>query len=176
LRTFLGLSEAPRPWRLKILIWRSKFEVAPYIGMVLFLVANCTLILKCIYILLFKGQFQPLEVKYGQNIWNFQILFHFDVHTRICNLHSLWAPDRPKKKYAEIDFTSHHSFLSLRIVRKINLKLPHTKKKPPAYCLCSHFSSRKSWSPKQQVNCRNNCCFVNYFNFNMQICCEMEMT
>jgi hypothetical protein len=42
----LGLSGAPRPWKLKILIWRSKIEVALYIDMVLFLVANCLLIPK----------------------------------------------------------------------------------------------------------------------------------
>jgi hypothetical protein len=39
---FLGLSEAPRPWRLKILIWRPKF--GPYIDMVLYMVANCSLV------------------------------------------------------------------------------------------------------------------------------------
>jgi hypothetical protein len=33
-----------------------------------------------------------------------------------------------KIKYAEIDFTSHHSFLRLKKVKKINFKLPHTKK------------------------------------------------
>jgi hypothetical protein len=36
----------------------------------------------------------------------------FDLHMRIFNLQGLGAPDKPKKKikYAEIDFTSHHSF------------------------------------------------------------------
>jgi hypothetical protein len=38
---------------------------------------------------------------------------------------------KKKIKYAEIDFTSHHSFLRLRKVKKINLKLPHTKKTQP---------------------------------------------
>jgi hypothetical protein len=36
---------------------------------------------------------------------------------RIFNLQDLGAPDKPKKKkikYAEIDFTSHHSFLRVR--------------------------------------------------------------
>jgi hypothetical protein len=36
---------------------------------------------------------------------------------RIFNLQGLGAPDKPKKKnfkYAEIDFTSHHSFLRVR--------------------------------------------------------------
>jgi hypothetical protein len=33
-----------------------------------------------------------------------------------------------KIKFAEIYFTSYHSFLRLRKVKKINLKLPHTKK------------------------------------------------
>jgi hypothetical protein len=54
---------------------------------------------------------------------------------RIFNLQGLGAPDKPKKKkkikYAEIDFTSHHSFLRLRKVKKINLKLSHTKKTQP---------------------------------------------
>jgi hypothetical protein len=31
---------------------------------------------------------------------------------------------------AEIDLTSHHSFLRLKKVKKINLKLPYTKKNP----------------------------------------------
>jgi hypothetical protein len=54
----------------------------------------------------------------------------FDLYMRIFNLQGLGAPDKPKKKnkYVEIDFTSHHSFLRLRKVKKINLKLPHTKK------------------------------------------------
>jgi hypothetical protein len=45
----------------------------------------------------------------------------FDLHMRIFNLQGLGAPDKPKKKknkYAEIDFTSHHSFLRLRKVKK----------------------------------------------------------
>jgi hypothetical protein len=52
---------------------------------------------------------------------------------RIFNLQGLGAPDKPKKKnkHAEIDFTSHHSFLRLRKVKKINLKLTHTKKIQP---------------------------------------------
>jgi hypothetical protein len=52
---------------------------------------------------------------------------------RIFNLQGLGAPDKAKKKikYAEIDFTSHHSFLRLRKVKKINLKLSHTKKTQP---------------------------------------------
>jgi hypothetical protein len=56
----------------------------------------------------------------------------FDLFMRIFNLQGLGAPDKTKKKikYAEIDFTSHHSFFRLRKV-KINLKLPHTKKTQP---------------------------------------------
>jgi hypothetical protein len=52
---------------------------------------------------------------------------------RIFNLQGLGAPDKPKKKikHAEIDFTSHHSFLNLRKVKKINLKLSHSKKIQP---------------------------------------------
>jgi hypothetical protein len=53
---------------------------------------------------------------------------------KIFNLEGLGAPDKPKKKkikYAEIDFTSYHSFLRLRKVKKINLKLLHTKKTQP---------------------------------------------
>jgi hypothetical protein len=53
---------------------------------------------------------------------------------RIFNLQGLRAPDNLKKKkikYAEIDFTYHYSFLRLRKVKKINLKLPHTKKTQP---------------------------------------------
>jgi hypothetical protein len=41
----------------------------------------------------------------------------FDLHMRIFNLQGLGAPDKPKKKkieYAEIDFTSYHSFLRVR--------------------------------------------------------------
>jgi hypothetical protein len=41
-----------------------------------------------------------------------------DLHIRNFNLQGLGAPDKPKKKkikYAEIDFTSHHSFL--RVIR-----------------------------------------------------------
>jgi hypothetical protein len=60
----------------------------------------------------------------------------FDLYMRIFNLQGLGAPDKPKKKkkikYAEIDFTSNHSFLRLRKVKKINLKLPHTKKTQPS--------------------------------------------
>jgi hypothetical protein len=59
---------------------------------------------------------------------------NFDLHMRIFNLQDLGAPDKPKKikiKYAEIDFTLHHSFLMLRKVEKINLKLHHTKKTQP---------------------------------------------
>jgi hypothetical protein len=52
---------------------------------------------------------------------------------RIFNLQGLGAPVKTKKKikFAEIDFTSHPSFLRLRKVKKINLKLPHTKKTQP---------------------------------------------
>jgi hypothetical protein len=63
---------------------------------------------------------------------------------RIFNLQVLGAPKKPKKKkikYAEIDFTSHQSFLRLRNVKKINLKLSHTKKTQPnmyAKYLCDH--------------------------------------
>jgi hypothetical protein len=41
----------------------------------------------------------------------------FYLHMRIFNLQGLGAPDKPKKKkikYAEIDFTSYHSFLRVR--------------------------------------------------------------
>jgi hypothetical protein len=58
----------------------------------------------------------------------------FDLHMRIFNLQGLGAPDKPKKlkklSTEKFDFTSHHSFLMLRKVKKINLKLPHTKKNP----------------------------------------------
>jgi hypothetical protein len=56
---------------------------------------------------------------------------NFDLHMRIFNLQGLGAPDKPKKKikYAEIDYTSYHSFLRLRKVKKINLKSPHTFEK-----------------------------------------------
>jgi hypothetical protein len=60
----------------------------------------------------------------------------FDLHMRIFNLQGLGATDKPTKnnkiKYAEIDFTFHHSFLRLRKVEKINLKSPHTKKTQPS--------------------------------------------
>jgi hypothetical protein len=60
---------------------------------------------------------------------------------RIFYLQGLGAPDKPKKiKYAEIDFTSHYSFLRVRqgkinfdkIVKKThpigsNFRLPHSK-------------------------------------------------
>jgi hypothetical protein len=59
----------------------------------------------------------------------------FALHNmRIFNLQGLGAPDKPKKKkikYADIDFTSHHIFLRLRKVKKINLKFSHTKKTQP---------------------------------------------
>jgi hypothetical protein len=47
---------------------------------------------------------------------------------RIFNLQGLGAPDKPKKKnkYAEIDFTSHHSFLRV----KRDQFLQNCKKKP----------------------------------------------
>jgi hypothetical protein len=53
--------------------------------------------------------------------------------------HRFWVNDADKVnqkeekkiKYAEIDFTSYHSFLRLRKVKKINLKLPHSKKTQP---------------------------------------------
>jgi hypothetical protein len=35
-----------------------------------------------------------------------------------------------KKKKAEIDFPSYHSFFRLRKVKKINLKSPNAKKNP----------------------------------------------
>jgi hypothetical protein len=65
----------------------------------------------------------------------------FNLHMRMFNLQGLGAPVKPEKKlstYAEIDFTSHHNFLRLRKVKKINLKLPHTKKNP-AYCTLQKF-------------------------------------
>jgi hypothetical protein len=45
---------------------------------------------------------------------------------KIFNLQGLGAPDKPKlkeDKYAEIDFTSHHSFLRLRQVKKNQFKI-----------------------------------------------------
>jgi hypothetical protein len=58
----------------------------------------------------------------------------FDHPLRFFNLQGLGALTNLKKKikYAEIDFTSHHSFLRLKKVTKINLKLPHTKKTQPS--------------------------------------------
>jgi hypothetical protein len=56
----------------------------------------------------------------------------FDLQMQFFNLHR--APQKNlnlKKKYAEIDFTSRHSFLRLRKVKKINSRLPHTKKTQP---------------------------------------------
>jgi hypothetical protein len=43
---------------------------------------------------------------------------------RIFNFQGLGAPDKPKKKkkHAEIDFPSHHSFLRPRKVKKIKTK------------------------------------------------------
>jgi hypothetical protein len=58
----------------------------------------------------------------------------FDLHMRIFN-QGLGAPDKPKKKknkYAEIDFTSHQSFLRVRL----DQFLPNCKKNPP-YCSTS---------------------------------------
>jgi hypothetical protein len=58
---------------------------------------------------------------------------------RIFNLQGLGAPDKPKTKkkikYAEIDFTSHHSFLR---VRRDQI-LPNCKKNPP-YCTATYVS------------------------------------
>jgi hypothetical protein len=55
----------------------------------------------------------------------------FDLHIRIFNLQGLEAPDEPKKKknnkYAEIDFTSHHTFSRVRR----DQFLQNCKKNPP---------------------------------------------
>jgi hypothetical protein len=72
----------------------------------------------------------------------------FNLHRRILNFQGLGAPDKPKKtKYAEIDFTSHNSFLRLRKVKKINLKLFHTKKTQPTaqktYQVCVQSSAQR---------------------------------
>jgi hypothetical protein len=93
-------------------------------------------------------QFQPVSFKVDLqttkyvHFWNQRAIcnqkkYHidiktsnFDLHMKIFNLQGLEAPDKPKKKYAEIDFTSHLSFLRLKKVKK----LPHTKKNP-AYCV-----------------------------------------
>jgi hypothetical protein len=74
---------------------------------------------------------------------------------RIFNLQGLGAPDKPKikkkNKYAEIDFTSHHSFLRLRKLKKINLKLSHTKKtQPSVHRLFQGFRQGASWSVEVQ--------------------------
>jgi hypothetical protein len=81
-------------------------------------------------------QFQPVTFKFNFYIFGTSkqfairkstILIYratsiFDLHMRNFNLQGLGAPDKPKKKikYAEIDFTSYHSFLRLRKVKKIN--------------------------------------------------------
>jgi hypothetical protein len=53
----------------------------------------------------------------------------FDLHMRIFSFQGLGAPDKPKKKknkYAEIDFTSRHSFLRVRQDQfRQNLKKTH---------------------------------------------------
>jgi hypothetical protein len=57
----------------------------------------------------------------------------FDLHMRIFYLQGIGATDKPKKKI-EVRrnwFTSHHSFLRLRKVKKIYLKSPQTKKTQP---------------------------------------------
>jgi hypothetical protein len=53
---------------------------------------------------------------------------NFGLHMRIFNLQERGAPDKLKKKFAEINFPSHHSFLRQRKVKKIKWKSPHTKK------------------------------------------------
>jgi hypothetical protein len=42
---------------------------------------------------------------------------------RIFNLQGFGAPDKPK---AEIEFTSHHSFLRLRKAKKNQFEIPYT--------------------------------------------------
>jgi hypothetical protein len=75
LNFFLGLSGAPRPWRLKLLKWRSKIEVALNINMVLFLIANCSLILKMFEFCCLEGNFKCYRLKLIK-IWrNFKISY-----------------------------------------------------------------------------------------------------
>jgi hypothetical protein len=79
----------------------------------------------------------------------------FDLHMRIFNLQGLGLPTNLKKKikYAEIDFTSYHIFLRLRNVKKINLKLSHTKKNP-AYCIeCTMCCSECGLTLKHDLIC-----------------------
>jgi hypothetical protein len=66
------------------------------------------------------------------SIYTYRATANFGLDLKIFNLQGL-GPDKPKKKikYAEIDFTSYHRFLRLRRAKKINLKLPHTKKTQP---------------------------------------------
>jgi hypothetical protein len=78
---FLGLSGAPRPWRLKILIWRSKIEVAIYIDMVLFLVVNCLLIPKMYKFCCLEVNFQCYRVEISRNLKISYILTLFDLQT-----------------------------------------------------------------------------------------------
>jgi hypothetical protein len=56
---------------------------------------------------------------------------NFDFHMRIFNLQGLGSPNRPKKNYAIIDFTSLHSFLRLRKVKKNQFEITPYFKNPP---------------------------------------------
>jgi hypothetical protein len=101
--------------------------------------------LKISYILtLFDLQWLKLTFK-QQNLYNFGISEQFEIRKStisiynrqlqfltfmwIINLQGLGTPDKPKKKikYAEINFTSHHSFLRVRR----DQFLPNCKKNPP---------------------------------------------
>jgi hypothetical protein len=88
---FLGQSRAPRPRKLKILIWRTKFEVALYILMVLFLVANYSLIPKMYIFCCLKVNFNHWRSKKVKIYLNFQILpnlYQFQPVTIRVDLHT----------------------------------------------------------------------------------------
>jgi hypothetical protein len=72
---FLCLPTDPRPWRLKILIWRSRFEVVLYIDMVLFLVANCSLIPKMHIFCCLEGNFKCYRLKMTKTWRNLKISY-----------------------------------------------------------------------------------------------------
>jgi hypothetical protein len=111
----LGLSGAPRPWRLKILIWRSKIEVALYIDRVLFMIANCSLIPKMYKFTEFTKNTKKVPYRYKGQLEFLTFIWEFSIF----KASGLLTNQKNKiNKYTEIDFTSHYSFLRLR-----NLKL-----------------------------------------------------
>jgi hypothetical protein len=81
---FFCLSGAPNPWRLKILIWRSKIEVALYIDMVLFLIENCSLIPKIYKFCCLEVNFKCYRSKCSKigEIWKFHIFWPYLTSSR----------------------------------------------------------------------------------------------